>query len=348
MKPLRVLIVEDSEQDADLLLRELKKAGYSPIHKRVDSAGEMSSALDTESWDIIISDHSMPGFSSLDALSLLRGKSIDLPFIIVSGQIGEDTAVGAMKAGAHDYMMKGSLKRLGPAIERELQEASNRHQRRKAEEQLRALSKRLIEVQEEERRSIARELHDQVGQYLTITKLMLDRATKATPETVTPLLIEITAQVVEVLQQVRNMSLNLRPSMLDDLGLVPALKWLFERLEKQSGLNINFEHNMTDNRVSPDIDTTIYRIVQEALTNVIRHAGVTSAKVRLWLNEKTISLKVEDNGQGFEPDRLAARVTTGLSAMQERARLLGGYLRIESVPGAGTRVVAEIPIPNDG
>jgi DNA-binding NtrC family response regulator len=105
--PLRVLLVEDSENDALLLLRELKRGGYEPLSRRVDTAGEMEEALEEQAWDLVISDHSMPAFSSLAALDLLRGKGfVDLPFIIVSGRIGEDAAVSAMKAGAHDYIMK--------------------------------------------------------------------------------------------------------------------------------------------------------------------------------------------------------------------------------------------------
>lgn len=132
---LRVLIVEDSENDALLLLRELKRGGYDTVHERVDTAAEMASALDSRMWDLVISDHSMPSFNSSAALNLLREKGYaDLPFIIVSGQIGEDAAVAAMKAGAQDYIMKNNLRRLNTAIERELGDAEVRRERRRAEE----------------------------------------------------------------------------------------------------------------------------------------------------------------------------------------------------------------------
>ncbi len=132
---LRVLIVEDSENDALLLLRELKRGGYETIHERVDTAAEMEFALDGGVWDLVVSDHSMPSFNSSAALKLLRGKGYaDLPFIIVSGQIGEDAAVAAMKAGAQDYIMKNNLRRLNTAIERELRDAEVRRERRSAEE----------------------------------------------------------------------------------------------------------------------------------------------------------------------------------------------------------------------
>ena len=137
-KPLNILIVEDYEEDCLLLLRELRRAGYDPAHEHVETPEAMRSALANREWDIVISDYVLPTFSGLDALAVLRDSGLDLPFIIVSGNIGEDIAVEAMKAGAHDYIIKGNLSRLVPAVERELREAGMRRARRKAEEELRA------------------------------------------------------------------------------------------------------------------------------------------------------------------------------------------------------------------
>src|ERR671927_720640 len=144
--PLTVLLVEDSEDDALLLVRTLRRGGYDPTWERVDTARAMETALDERSWDLVVSDHSMPAFSSSAALRLLRRKGFeDLPFIIVSGQIGEDTAVAAMKSGAHDYLMKDNLARLNSAIERELREADVRRERRKAEEKYRSIFENAVE-----------------------------------------------------------------------------------------------------------------------------------------------------------------------------------------------------------
>lgn len=134
-EPLRVLVVEDSEDDTLLLLHELRRGGYEPTHRRVDTEQAMKDALREREWDLVVSDHSMPNFSSSAALELLRSEGyMDLPFIIVSGQIGEDSAVMAMKSGAQDYLMKDNLRRLNSAIERELREAKVRRERRRAEE----------------------------------------------------------------------------------------------------------------------------------------------------------------------------------------------------------------------
>jgi two-component system, NarL family, sensor histidine kinase UhpB len=144
--PLKVLLVEDSEDDALLLVRMLRRGGYDPAWERVDTAADMEAALDGGSWDLIISDHSMPAFSSLAALGLLRRKGfVDMPFIIVSGRIGEDAAVSAMKAGAQDYLMKDNLARLNSAIEREIREADVRRERRQAEEKYRSIFENAVE-----------------------------------------------------------------------------------------------------------------------------------------------------------------------------------------------------------
>ena len=140
-KPLRLLLVEDSENDAMLLLRGLFRGGFEPEFERVDTPEAMSAALTAQSWDIVISDYSMPKFNGLAALWVLQQSGLDIPFILVSGTIGEDLAVEAMKAGAHDYVMKGNLQRLNTAIERELREAAGRRERKKAEERLRYLAK---------------------------------------------------------------------------------------------------------------------------------------------------------------------------------------------------------------
>lgn len=135
--PLKVLIIEDSEFDTIMLVNVLRQAGYEPVYKRVETADDMREALAQGGWDLVISDYTMPRFSMWDALEIIKNSSLDIPFLIVSGGIGEDTAVSAMKAGAHDYIMKGNLSRLGPAVARELRDAATRAAKKRAEEALR-------------------------------------------------------------------------------------------------------------------------------------------------------------------------------------------------------------------
>lgn len=139
---LRILLVEDSEDDAELIVLELERGDYQPIYERIDTAAALQAALDRQTWDVIVCDYSMPHFSAPEALAILQARNLDLPFIIVSGTIGEDIAVTAMKAGAHDYLIKGNLTRLVPAIARELREAQDRQSRRQAEQALRESEER--------------------------------------------------------------------------------------------------------------------------------------------------------------------------------------------------------------
>ena len=169
-RPLRVLLVEDSETDALLLLRALQRAGFDPEHQRVDSSREMDQALKDKEWDLILADHAMPQFSAPEALEMLKQHGLDLPFIIVSGHIEEETAVRAMMAGAHDYIMKDRLARLAPAVERELREAEVRRARLQTEIALRAAQEEL-ELRVQERTADLREadsrlkrlIHDKGG-----------------------------------------------------------------------------------------------------------------------------------------------------------------------------------------
>ena len=212
-------------------------------------------------------------------------------------------------------------------------------------EQMQTLSRRLVEVQEAERRYIARELHDEVGQVLTGLKLALEMNVRLSGEAAKASLIEAQSLVNKLMVLIRELSLNLRPAMLDDLGLLPALLWHFERFTAQTNIRVIFKHTGLNQRVSLEAETAIYRIVQEALTNVARHAKVSEVTVRIWLDEKMLGVQVEDHGIGFNPEALLNTGTSvGLAGMRERAVLLGGQFTIETSPGAGTRLTAELPI----
>ncbi len=156
--PIRVLIVEDSEDDTTLLARELRRGGYEPVYVRVETAGDMSTALHQDEWDIVVSDYYMPRFSGMDAYRVLQESGLDIPFIMVSGKIGEETAVEAMLAGVQDYIMKDNLHRLVPAVQRELQEAQSRRERRRAEEELRRYREHLEELVRERTAELTRQI----------------------------------------------------------------------------------------------------------------------------------------------------------------------------------------------
>lgn len=216
---------------------------------------------------------------------------------------------------------------------------------KQADDRLRDLTRRLVEVQELERRHIASELHDQIGQSLTGLKLALETAIRLPPEGVRPILSRAQAAINELMAAVKSMSLDLRPSMLDDLGLLPTLVWHFKRYTAQTGVRVAFGHTGLPRRFAPETETASYRIIQEALTNVARHAHVEEATVRLFATLDSLSIEIEDRGMGFDVKKsMAAGMSSGLLGMRERAVSLGGRLAIESVPGCGTRLTAEFPL----
>jgi len=195
-------------------------------------------------------------------------------------------------------------------------------------------------LEEAERRHLAQELHDEVGQSLTALKIRLQVADESEQ------VLQARGLVDELLTRVSNLSLDLRPAMLDDLGLLPALVWLFERYTSQTTVKVEFAHANLDGRMSPIVETAAFRIVQEALTNVARHAKTPSVRVRVWRAGATLSVQVADGGKGFDvAAALAAGSSSGLSGMRERASALGGSMEIES-NGDGTRLTAELPLPS--
>lgn len=216
---------------------------------------------------------------------------------------------------------------------------------RASTEQLQTLSRRLVEAHERERRHIARELHDEVGQVLTGLKLSLAAAALNAPPKVAAPLTEAQASLTELMGRVRNLSLDLRPALLDDMGLLPALGWLFDRFIPRTGVQIDLRHHGINRRFSAEVETVAYRIIQEALTNVARHAGVQAASVRLIANDQRLMLRVDDMGCGFDREVVrACHLTGGLSGMEERAQLIGGTVTIEAAPGFGTHIIAELPL----
>jgi signal transduction histidine kinase len=196
-------------------------------------------------------------------------------------------------------------------------------------------------LEEAERRHLAKELHDEIGQSLTALKLRLSVALSSEP------IMQARVLVDELTERVSSLSLDLRPAMLDDLGLLPALVWLFERYSAQTGVRVDFAHNGIEVRVAPAVETAAFRIIQEALTNVARHAAVDTVKVRAWRDGQSLSVQVVDSGHGFDFKRaVGSGKSAGLSGMRERAGALGGALTVES-SAAGTHLTAELPLAVD-
>lgn len=206
--------------------------------------------------------------------------------------------------------------------------------------ELQSLSYRLIMVQEDERRAISRELHDQIGQSLTVLNLLLAKTLRS-PETAKTDIQEATQTVKEVLAQVRNLSSSLHPGMLEDLGLLSTLNWYFNDFGKKTGINIHFKPEGMESRLPPDVNITVYRIIQESLTNIARYAEVKEANVTLILKKQRLFIQIKDKGKGF--DVASQSVGVGLRGIRERVNSLKGNLKINSAPGYGTTIEVELP-----
>jgi two-component system, NarL family, sensor histidine kinase UhpB len=353
-KDIRILMLEDDAADAELTKFALRKGGLHFSVVRVDSKDAYVNQLEEHRPDLILSDYSLPGFNGHDALHLALEKAPETPFIFVTGTMGEEVAIETLKSGATDYVLKTRLSRLMPAVNRALREADERAEHRRAADQLResherlrALSEYLQRVREEERTRIAREVHDELGQALTSCKLDLSWLASKLPKDQKPLVDKtkaLTAHIDATIQTVRRISTELRPGVLDHLGLVAALEWQANEFQNRTGIRCDVHAEISEPLPDPNLSTTLFRIFQETLTNVIRHAGATQVVVDLKEADGRITMEVKDNGRGISRKEMTNTRSMGLLGMRERAALLGGIFRIGRITrGKGTRVSVSIP-----
>lgn len=354
--PLRILHLEDNSADAELIQHTLTIGGILGVITRAQTQAEFRAALRDSKPELVLADYALPGFDGLLALEIVREFSADIPFILVSGTVGEERAIESLKSGATDYVLKSRLSRLVPAVRRALHESELQLARRQAaaaqeesNRKLQALSRRLVETQERERRHIARELHDEIGQTLTLAQLNLQAALAQSESAAQRQRLEAGLTAVDrVLTQIHDISLNLRPSLLDDLGLAPALRWYTQRQAAVAGVETEFLAPDQMQRFSVQIETECFRIAQEALTNAMRHARAKKIQVELQVTENQLRLCIKDDGLGFEVSSRRAQAmrgaSMGLLSMEERAELAGGQIEIISAPGQGTAIRAWLPL----
>jgi hypothetical protein len=233
-------------------------------------------------------------------------------------------------------------------VSRDISERKRAEEERQASlDQLRALTARLQSIREEERKMVAREIHDQLGQVLTAIKIDLSSLVRELPageQRPARRAASILKLMDESIQTVRRISTELRPGILDDLGLVATLEWAGEDFQTRTGTTCHLDLPREDILVDPECATTIFRIFQETLTNVARHAGASLVEVRLAAENGDLTLEVRDNGKGMPAGKPAKGGSLGILGMRERAVLLGGELSISGLPGYGTTVAVRIPV----
>jgi signal transduction histidine kinase len=356
VKDIRILMLEDDEADAELTKFALREGGLNFSITRVETRAGYVKELEQHPPALILSDYSLPGFNGQEALQIAREKYPETPFIFVTGTMGEEVAIETLKSGATDYVLKTRLSRLMPAVNRALREAQERTEHRRAaeqlresHEQLRALSVYLQSVREEERTRIAREVHDELGQALTGCKLDVSWIASRLPREHKPLVEKAKALLIHIdatIQTVRRIASELRPGVLDHLGLVAALEWQANEFQTRTGIKCEVHTQLREAALDQNLSTTFFRIFQETLTNVIRHARATEVIVHLKQTDARFILEVNDNGRGISEPEIANPKSMGLLGMRERAVLLGGSFHIRPIPGGkGTRVKVTIPLP---
>lgn len=237
------------------------------------------------------------------------------------------------------------LQSIGDRMSLAMERTQIREELDREREQLEALSRRFVDLQEAERKHVARELHDELGQGLTGLRMMIDASGGGRSSQHTTVQQQLLHCVDDLIVRVRDLSMELRPPMLDELGLLRALAWQLEHFTAQTQIRVHLSHAGIDRRFSPSLEIAAIRIIQEALTNVARHARVREASVSITLEGSRMRLVIADQGVGFDPEPALRGASSGLSGMRERLRLLGGELQIQARPrGGGTRVVGLLPI----
>ena len=481
-------MIEDNEDDALLLAHRFRHAGYALDVLRVDTPSGTETALRAQAWDLILSDHDLPGFSAIAALAILQQLELDIPFIIVSGAIREETAIAAMRAGAHDYLTKNRLERLIPAVERELREAENRRERRGAlraqkesearlqavaastpgvffqlqrrrdtglnflyaseatdmllgmspqalcadgtlfetrllpddrasltaaldeiaqsggklnwegrihspagdtkwinvrgsvrmldgevqiweggmwnitqskrteaelrasQLHLKALSNHLQNAKEEERERIARDVHDVLGGHLVALKFstsLLGAKLDQGPDLLRERIGEIETLIDEAIETVGRVTRELRPGILKDFGLAAAIESHAEDFARRTGIACHVRCADDDIALPEDESVALFRIFQEALTNISKHAEASAVEIRLMHTGDGIALEVGDDGKGMSESDLSKPRSFGLRGVRERVASLGGDVQVRARFPHGTLLQVTLPSSPD-
>ncbi|HXX59016.1 MAG TPA: response regulator [Thermodesulfovibrionales bacterium] len=350
--PLRILHLEDDPFDAELVKSTLEGDGISCETVRVETRDDFVAAVCRDRFDIIFADYSLPGFDGLSALEIVGKECPEVPFIFVSGKMGEELAIETLKRGATDYVLKNRISRLAPSLRRALREAEGRKERRKtaeelegSREQLRNLAAHLQSVREEERRNVARDIHDEFGQILAALKMNLAWISDKYGDHggLRGKLKPAIDLVDRTILSVRRICTDLRPEILDHFGLGAAIEWQAREFQKEVGIECQVTVSPEDLVLEKDLSTALFRVFQEALTNVIRHSQATKVAVMLTDGDGSVTLGITDNGIGITEEQVLKKDSFGLLGIRERIQGLNGEVRITGSRESGTTIGIVIP-----
>jgi two-component system sensor histidine kinase UhpB len=348
---LNILHLEDSELDHQLVCRALRRDQLPFQITRVDAMQDFSQQLASQSFDIVLADYRLPGFTALDAWSLMQTSTVRLPFILLSGAIGESAAVAAIQLGISDYLPKDDLHKLARVIGSTLDVFKAKAAEARAVAELAASEQRLAHFAqhlqtaiENERASIAREIHDDIGGSLAAVRLDLAWLAR---HSASADMQDHVGTANDMLQHAigasQRIMMNLRPAILDQ-GLYPAIQWLAESFQRRSGVKTSLVCHQPGMQSSKPIQLTAYRTAQEALTNIAKYAQCSQVKIELSDAEGVLTLEISDNGCGISEQALGNPKAFGIRGLKERARVAGGWLDLSTRPGHGTTVILTIPL----
>ncbi|MCA3002531.1 MAG: response regulator [Rhodocyclaceae bacterium] len=363
-KSFRILFVEDSELDYELIVLGLINAGLALDARRVETELMLIDALTSERWDLVVSDHQLPQLSAECALAIVKQFSEDLPFIIVSGQMGEDLAVESMRNGADDYLVKGRLKRLPVAIERSIEAAKTRAARNLAqqnllssERRLRAFAMHLSDVRERDRAAIRTEVHDEIGGNLLAAKFALTRLERmiATSPLVEPQLKQLDAEIHEAAELVQKavdasqkLYTSLRSNLLDQ-GIVAAIEWRLTQLQKRSGIVAHLSASPREFALPDNIALAAYHAVGELIENVEMHSKAQYVRCAVFYIDGGLTIVISDDGVGCTLEQIMNPSRFGIFSARERISSVGGTLEFDTTyTGLETGTVAMVIIDNVG
>lgn len=356
----KLLIVDDNEFDIELVVRELKHQDQVAfVHKAVTNKADYETALREFLPDVVYCDLNITyDFSGTDAIRILKKEYPEVPFVLVTGALNEEVVSICISEGIDDYVLKTNMSRLPVSLinavkirKIEMQKKEAYEKLVKAEAQVRNFARHLNQVLEDERASIAREIHDELGQQLAGIKIgistfkKLGYAGSNIEEKVNGMMKDMDGTIGSL----RKIAQELRPAMLDALGLIASLEWLAQEFHKKTEIECVCIPQTTNRAFDRNTSICYFRICQEALTNISKHAGASKVTIRIDQQGDRLCLKVSDNGKGITSEKLENPFSMGLLGMRERAGLIGARLLILSTKDIGTTVQLQgkvTPLPD--
>jgi len=349
--PLCILHLEDSDQDHLLVKRELSRLNDPMEILRVETLAGFAQALDERFFSVILADYKLAGFTALDAWQVVVDKKKRIPFILLSGAIGESAAVSAIKAGISDYLPKADLSKLRHVIQRTIEVHKVILAKERADAELLESEKRLAGFAEhlqatieQERAAIAREIHDDIGGSLAAIRFDLSWIERHTADSATLSHVSAANEMLQhAVEASQRIMMNLRPAVLDQ-GLPAALQWLVNNFIKRTRIETIMRSPQQIDHLPKAVQLVAYRTAQEALTNIGKYAHCTQVKIDLSDAEGVLTLEIADNGQGVSDAELAKPASFGIRGMTERARTIGGWIDISTKLGAGMAITLTVPL----